>query len=72
MRMLTAKVVGGQLDLAADELPEGATVTVLLPEDEPVALTAEQREHLKASIAQADRGETIDAREFLRSLRSER
>jgi hypothetical protein len=72
MKMLTARVVGGRLDLPADELPEGATVTVLVPDDEPIALTAEQREQLKDSIAQANRGETINAREFLRSLRSER
>ncbi len=72
MKMLTAKVVDGHLDLPVGELPEGATVTLLLPDDdEPFMLTEDQRRELKKSIGQADRGETIDAWEFLRSLQSD-
>jgi len=34
MKMLTAKVVRGRIDLPEDLLEEGSTVTVLIPEGE--------------------------------------
>lgn len=70
MRMFTARVVGGRLDVPDGDLPEGATVTVLLPDEdgESFALTDEQRASLARSLDQADRGETVDGWELLREL----
>ena len=71
MEVMTAKVVEGRLDLPDDALPEGAIVTLLVhgDDDEEFVLTEEQEAVLAESIAQADRGELRDAREFLRELK---
>jgi hypothetical protein len=71
MKVFTAKVVDGRLDLAGTELPDGVTVTLLVPdeEDEGFELSAQQRAALDESIRQAERGETVDAWEFLESLK---
>jgi hypothetical protein len=61
MKMLTAKVKDGQLDVPEGLLEEGATVTVLIPEsEEPFQLTPEQRKVIEESIAQIERGEWVD------------
>jgi hypothetical protein len=71
MRVFTAKVVDGRLDLPEGELPNGVTVTLLVPDEEDGSfeLSAEQRAALDESIRQAERGETVDAWEFLESLK---
>lgn len=70
MKMLTAKVVDGQLDLPEGTLEEGVTVTLLVPElEEDFELTEEQQEELAQAIAEADRGEGVDGWQFLAELR---
>jgi len=70
MKMLTAKVVDGQLDLPAGTLEEGVTVTLLVPEhEEGFKLTEEQQEELAQALAEADRGEGVDGWQFLAELR---
>ena len=70
MKMLTAKVVDGKLDVPNGLLQEGTTVTVLVPEPpEPFELTPEQREVIEESIAQADRGEWVDGWVLLDEIR---
>lgn len=70
--MLSAKVVNGRLDVADGELPEGCTVTLLIPErdEDRITLTEAQRAELAESIRQADQGETVDGWELLRELES--
>jgi len=70
MKLLTAKVIDGQLDLPEGILEEGVTVTLLVPEeDEDFELTEEQQEELAQALAEADRGEGVDGWEFLAELR---
>ena len=70
MKMLTAKVIDGQLDLPEGTLEEGATVTLLVPEhEEGFELTEEQQEELAQALAEADRGEGVDGWQFLAELR---
>jgi hypothetical protein len=70
MKMLTAKVIDGQLDLPEGTLEEGVTVTLLVPEqDEDFELTEEQHEELAQALAEADRGEGVDGWQFLAELR---
>ncbi|HEV8240003.1 MAG TPA: hypothetical protein VGS57_11595 [Thermoanaerobaculia bacterium] len=71
MKMLTAKVVDGQLDVPKGLLEEGATVTVLVPEgeDEGVELTAEEADFIRESLAEIARGEWVDGRELLDEIR---
>lgn len=57
MSMFSAKVMGGVIEDV--DLPEGATVTVVVddPEDDYDELTAKEEAELEAAIASADRGE---------------
>jgi hypothetical protein len=70
MKMLTAKVIDGHLDLPEGALEEGLTVTILVPEREAgFELTAEQQLELPQALAEADRGEGIDGWQLLAELR---
>ena len=70
MKLLTAKVIDGQLDLPEGVLEEGVTITLLVPEeDEDFELTEEQQEELAQALAEADRGEGVDGWQFLAELR---
>ena len=57
----SAKVKDGAIAVKDVELPEGATVTVVVddPEDDHAELTAEEEAELEAAIAEADRGEGV-------------
>ncbi len=69
MKMLSAKVVDGHLDLPEGELQDGVTVTVLIPEpDGGFDLTDEQRKELVQALAEADRGEGTDGWQLLKEL----
>jgi hypothetical protein len=73
MKVATGRVVEGRVVVEGEPLEEGATVTVLAREsDERFEATAEQEAGLLASIAEAERGETVPAGELLRELRSDR
>jgi len=70
MKMLTARVVGGQLDVPEGLLEEGTTVTVLVPEDEGrFELSEEESAFIRESVAQIERGEWIDGDELLAEIR---
>lgn len=69
MKLLTAKVLDGRLDIPAGCLREGDVVTLLVPEPGlGFELTPEEKEFLLASIAQADRGEVVDGWELLEEI----
>lgn len=70
MSIYSGKVVNGVVLVKGALLPEGATVTILVPdeEDEPFDLTPEMLAELDESIAQADRGEGIPAARVLAEL----
>jgi len=70
MRVASGHVVDGRVELMDAELPEGAAVTVLLPEgDEQFEADEETERMLLESIAQCDRGETVPFDEVLEALR---
>jgi hypothetical protein len=60
MKILSARVVDGHLEVPEGTLENGLTVTILVPElgDSP-PLTDEQRRELAQAVAEADRGEGI-------------
>lgn len=69
MKMLSATVVDGHLDLPRELLEEGATVTVILPEEEERReLTQEQHRELAKAIDEADRGEGVDGWKLLEEI----
>ena len=65
MRVFTVKGIDGRLDIAEDKLPDGTTVTLLLPEPDHAGFTLSER---AAAIRQADRQETVDGRRLLADL----
>ena len=71
--MFTAKVKGGRLVVdQAVELPEGATVTVLVDKDAgggDLELTPEQEAELDEATAEADRAGWIPAEQVIAELR---
>jgi hypothetical protein len=69
MRVASGRVIDGHVELTDAELPEGASVTVLLPEEETFEADPETERMLLESIAQCERGETIPLEEVLEELR---
>ena len=70
MQLATGTVIGGKVIVDGEPLPEGAVVTILAREaDESFEVPPELEAELLASIAEADRGETISANELLERLR---
>lgn len=72
MRVMRGKVVGGQIVVEGEPLKEGSTVTVLFQEEGTFKLNATDKAALLAAIAEADRGEGLDADEVLSQLRNRR
>ena len=70
MLITTGKVNNGVIQIDGQDLPDGATVTLLAHEgDETFELDATQEAELLAAIAEADRGEVVDASEVLQQIR---
>lgn len=68
MRVTSARVMNGRLDVDADALPEGKLVKVVLLEEELVRLTGEEKVWLSAALAESHRGDSTDALAFLEEL----
>lgn len=72
MRVTTGKVVGGRVVVEGEPLAEGATVTVMIPEDEQgFELGPEEEAELLAAMDQIRRGEVVDGDELIRELREQ-
>ncbi len=70
MRVASGRVIDGRVELMDAELPEGAAVTVLLPEgDETFEADEETEQMLLESIAQCERGQTVPFETVLEELR---
>jgi hypothetical protein len=70
MQLATGIVVKGKVVVEGEPLPEGIVVTILAREaDETFEMPPELKADLAASIAEADRGETISADELINRLR---
>jgi len=71
MLITTGKVTNGVIQIDNKDLPEGTTVTILAHEgDETFELEPEQEGQLLAAIAEADRGELINAQDVLKKIRN--
>ena len=68
MRITKGKVVGGQVIVEGEPLTEGSIVTILIPEDRTFTLTEEDEAALLEAIAQADKGQLLDAEDVLKQL----
>jgi hypothetical protein len=62
MLVTTGKVRHGAVEIEGEDLPEGATVTILVPEgDETFVLAPDDERRLLAAIGEVERGEVVDA-----------
>jgi hypothetical protein len=71
MKVLSAEVVDGRLELPEGAAKEGATLVVLVPDggEGGFRLSQEEQARLRASMAQADRGELSDGQALLDELK---
>jgi hypothetical protein len=70
MKITTGIVVDGKVVVEGESLAEGATVTVVLREDEEAfELTPDEEDELLDSIAQIERGEFVSGEQLLDRLR---
>lgn len=70
MKVASGTVVGGKVVVEGAALSEGASVTVLVREnDETFEATAEEEAALLRALADADHGDLIDAEHLLKDLR---
>ncbi len=70
MLITTGTVNDGVIQVETKDLPDGTTVAVLAHEgDETFELDAAQEADLMAAIAEAGRGELVDASEVLQQIR---
>jgi hypothetical protein len=72
MKVITGTVVDGKIVVEGEPLQDGSKVTVLAPEgdDDTFELPPEQEAILLQAIEEIERGEGMDAREFLKELGS--
>jgi len=70
MRMATGRVIDGKVVIEGEPFEDGTVVSVVALEDgESIEdLTPEQEAELLEAIAEADRGELVDASIVLRNL----
>ena len=66
MRITKGTVVDGRIVVEGEPLSEGSSVTVLVAEEGAFTLNAEEEAALLESIAEADRGELLDAEDVLK------
>lgn len=70
MKIISGKIVDGQIVVEDMPFDEGATVTVFSREDgEAFDLTTEQEAELLLSMEEADHGDMMPATDLLKSLR---
>ena len=69
MQAMAGTVVDGKIVVEGLSLPEGSTVTVFVPLDEPVKLPAQLGQELDAAIDEADREAAGAGPEFLEGLK---
>ncbi len=70
MLVTTGKVHGNSIEIEPKSLPDGATVTVLAQDgDESFELGSEDEARLLAAIAEAGRGEAVDATHLIKQIR---
>ena len=69
MRVMTARVVDGKIDVGDADVEEGAAVAVLIPDAASFSLSEAEQEELELALAEIQRGDFTDGRELLRELK---
>ena len=69
MLITSGRVNGGRIELIGETLPDGTTVTILAPENgETFTVAAEDEARLLAAIAEAERGDVVEASQVIEQI----
>lgn len=69
MLITTGRVNGGLIEVEGDNLPEGAKVTILAPENgETFEVRPDEEVILLAAIAEAERGDMVNVSSLIEQL----
>ncbi|MYM84408.1 hypothetical protein GTP44_20950 [Duganella sp. FT50W] len=69
MKIVTGKIIAGQIVVEEMPFDEGSSVTIIShDESQTFELTSEEEAELLLSLEEAERGETISAQDLLESL----
>lgn len=69
MLITTGRVNGGLIEVEGENLPEGAKVTILAPENgETFEVGSDEEAMLLAAIAEAERGDMVNAPSLLEQI----
>ena len=70
MLITTGKVNRGSIEVEVGNLPEGAEVTILLPENgEAFDVSSDDEAKLLAAISEAERGDVLNASDVIEQIR---
>lgn len=69
MKVMTARVVDGRIDVGDTQLEEGAAVAVLISETSEFHLSEAEQQELETALDEIRRGNYTDGRELLRELK---
>lgn len=69
MRVMTARVVDGKIDVRDAELTEGAAVAVLIPDASGFELSEDDQQDLELALSEIQQGAYTDGRDLLRELK---
>jgi len=69
MKVMTARVVDGKIDVGGAKLEEGAAVALLVSETSVFRLSEEEQEELTLALAEIREGNYVDGRELLNELK---
>ena len=69
MLITSGRVNGGFIEVEGDNLPEGAKVTILAPENgETFEVGPDEEVILLAAIAEAERGDSVEASSLIKQI----
>ncbi len=68
MRITKGTVVDGHIEVNGESLREGSTVTILVSEERRFTLNQREELAMLEAIAEAERGELLDAEDVLETL----
>jgi hypothetical protein len=68
MRITKGTVIDGRIVVEDEVLDEGSSVTVLVSDESTFTLTDQEEAALLETIAEANRGDLLDAADILRRL----
>ena len=69
MKVMTARVVDGKIDVGDAKLQEGAAVAVLISEGSDFQLSDSDEEELELALAEIRNGDYADGRDLLQELK---